>query len=65
MCLVASAFILGPSRIDTLNTSSLLIHSLLAGKVPYVPRIAIPVIDIRDSAKYHILAMENIDKLSG
>ncbi|MCC6808150.1 MAG: aldehyde reductase [Deltaproteobacteria bacterium] len=52
------ALVIGPSLIRALNPSSGVIADLLNGKQPAVVRLEWGIVDVRDVAKAHILAME-------
>jgi len=42
--------ILGPSLVDSDFTSGLIIKKLMSGKVPGIPKIMMPLVDVRDCA---------------
>ncbi len=52
-------FILGPvlARIH-LRSSPAIVRQMLRGKVPGSPRISMPLVDVRDVAEAHVLALE-------
>lgn len=50
--------VIGPSLVSSLNTSNQVIADLLTGKVPGIINLAWGVVDVRDVARAHILAME-------
>ncbi|RKQ71171.1 dihydroflavonol-4-reductase [Litorimonas taeanensis] len=55
----------GPPLGDNLTGASMgFIDQMLKGKLPMVPRLAMPMVDVRDVAKLHVLAMTH-DGASG
>lgn len=65
MTMLHPSAILGPTRINVVNTSTAFVLLMLNGKFPACPAIEIPAIDVRDCGKLHALAMENIDACNG
>lgn len=61
---VNPGFVLGPALDREIGTSLDLIRMLLSGKYPGVPRLQLPIVDVRDVAKMHRLALET-DRPSG
>ncbi|MDR2851475.1 MAG: aldehyde reductase [Burkholderiaceae bacterium] len=51
------ALILGPLLDDDPGTSAAIIQRMLNGSVPAAPRIALPIVDVRDVAALHVAAM--------
>lgn len=51
--------ILGPSYSPNLSTSVNLVKRMVVGDVPGIPKWSIPLVDVRDVAKIHLLAMVN------
>lgn len=51
------AFVIGPSVSGTKNTSNEIVRKLLDRQVPGVPRLIFPLVDVRDVAQAHVLAM--------
>jgi nucleoside-diphosphate-sugar epimerase len=49
--------IFGPALGRKLSTTPLIIRQLLNGKIPGAPRISLGVVDVRDIADLHVLAM--------
>ncbi len=49
--------VLGPSLDETIGTSLEVIKGFLKGKYPLIPKVSLPVVDVRDVAELHILAM--------
>ncbi|WP_224704835.1 NAD-dependent epimerase/dehydratase family protein [Devosia aquimaris] len=54
---ILPGFILGPALDGTYSDSVGLIARMLAGKMPALPNIGMGIVDIRDLANLHILAM--------
>lgn len=54
LVVINPVFILGPSFIKTDFSSGNLISQLLTGKLPGIPKIAFPTVDVRDVAKAHL-----------
>jgi dihydroflavonol-4-reductase len=50
-------FVLGPSLSGADNTSNEIVGKLLRREVPGCPRIEFPLVDVRDVARGHVLAM--------
>jgi nucleoside-diphosphate-sugar epimerase len=50
-------YVLGPSLTGADNTSNEIVGKLVRREVPGCPRIAFPLVDVRDVAKAHVLAM--------
>ncbi len=61
---VNPGLVLGPALDRDIGTSAEIIQMFLKGKYPGAPRMAIPVVDVRDVARMHRLAVE-VDALSG
>ena len=55
---VNPGFVLGPALDEDIGTSAEVIQMFLRGKYPGAPRIAMPIVDVRDIAKMHRLALE-------
>ncbi|MGB3502249.1 MAG: aldehyde reductase [Mesorhizobium sp.] len=51
--------VFGPALTADLSASTLLISRMLAGRVPAWPRMSVGIVDVRDVADLHILAMIN------
>lgn len=56
---VNPSFIVGPALSKNTFTSGDLIERLLKGEVPALPEMSVGVVDVRDVAKAHLLALEN------
>lgn len=50
--------VLGPVLENDIGTSPEVVFQLMTGKLPGLPRFGFPVVDVRDVASCHILAME-------
>ena len=57
-------FVLGPSLLGTDNSSNEVVRKLLERAMPGVPRFHLPVVDVRDVAAAHVLAM-TLDAAAG
>lgn len=57
-------YVLGPSLLGVDNTSNEIVGKLLRREVPGVPRLSFPLVDVRDVAHAHVLAMTN-EKAAG
>ena len=51
--------ILGPALINTDFTSGDIVRQILSDKLFGIPRIMFTIVDVRDVAKVHIIAMTN------
>lgn len=51
------SYVLGPSLGGSDNTSNEIVRKLLAREVPGVPQLYFPIVDVRDVAEAHVLAM--------
>jgi dihydroflavonol-4-reductase len=54
-------YVLGPSLVPSVNTSHITLIGLTNGRVPAIVALPLPIVDVRDVAQAHILAMENPD----
>ncbi|MET0564834.1 MAG: SDR family oxidoreductase [Acidimicrobiia bacterium] len=52
-------FVIGPSLVPAINTSHTSLIGLTNGQIPAVMALDWPLVDVRDVARAHILAMEN------
>ena len=52
-------FIIGPFLSKNVFTSADIIQQLLTGKMPGIPKLLMGVVDVRDVARAHLLALEN------
>jgi dihydroflavonol-4-reductase len=55
---VNPGLVLGPALDHDIGTSAEIIQMFLKGKYPGAPRMAIPIVDVRDVARMHRLAVE-------
>lgn len=56
---ICPGLVLGPDTYDNSGASLAIIKGLFSGQFPVMPRLAYPIIDIRDCASLHIKAMTN------
>ncbi len=56
-CTVNPGVVLGPALDRDLSTSHVLIRMLGRGSYPALPKMALPIVDVRDVAAQHLLAM--------
>jgi nucleoside-diphosphate-sugar epimerase len=54
---VNPVLVLGPALHDDLSTSTVLVKRLLKGEFPFAPRFSIPIVDVRDVAALHVVAV--------
>lgn len=64
LAVVNPGAVFGPVLEDDIGTSAQIIQMMLKGALPGIPRIAMPIVDVRDVADLHIRAMES-DAASG
>lgn len=64
-CSVNPGFVLGPLLDRVSGSSADLVASLLRGKVPGCPRVMFAVVDVRDVAKAHRLALQTAEPSGG
>ncbi|MDB5968745.1 MAG: hypothetical protein JWQ90_1195 [Hydrocarboniphaga sp.] len=57
LCVINPGSIVGPLLDDDPGTSGLVIQRLLKGKVPMVPDMILPYVDVRDVAAAHVAAI--------
>jgi dihydroflavonol-4-reductase len=62
---VNPGFVLGPLLDNDIGTSGEVIRSFLQGKYPGQPRLSFPVVDVRDIALMHRLALETAEPSGG
>jgi len=55
---VCPGLVFGPDTYENGGASLEIIKGLFGGKFPMMPRIAYPIIDVRDCASIHIKAMK-------
>ncbi|MEP4051118.1 MAG: NAD-dependent epimerase/dehydratase family protein [Litorimonas sp.] len=58
---ICPGLVFGPDTYDNGGASLAIIEGLFSGKFPMMPRIAYPIVDVRDCASLHIKAMTNAD----
>jgi dihydroflavonol-4-reductase len=65
-CSVNPVAVLGPVANDDLSASIEFVRRFLTGEIPAIPRIGFTVVDVRDVASLHVLALEAApDKIRG
>ena len=57
-CSVNPVAVFGPVTSDDLSTSVEIVKRLISGAIPMLPDMGIGVVDVRDVAKIHVLALE-------
>lgn len=57
LCTVNPGLVLGPVLDPRLGTSAQLVASMMKGRIPLLPDMAIPSVDVRDVARAHVAAM--------
>lgn len=57
-CSVNPVAVLGPVANDDLSASIEFVRRFLTGEIPLIPRIGFTVVDVRDTASLHVLALE-------
>lgn len=57
-CSVNPVAVLGPVVNDDLSASIEFVRRFLTGEIPAIPRIGFTVVDVRDVARLHVLALE-------
>ena len=57
-CSVNPVAVFGPVADDDLSTSVEIVERLMDGSIPMIPNMGIGVVDVRDVAKAHVLALE-------
>ncbi len=62
---VNPGFVLGPALDTDVGASADLVLMMLRGKYPGMPRLSFPVVDVRDVAKAHRLALETSQPSGG
>ncbi len=51
------AYVIGPNLLGSSNASNEIVRKLLAREVPGVPRVFFPLVDVRDVATAHVVAL--------
>lgn len=57
-CSINPVAVLGPVANDDLSTSIALVERLLTGEIPAIPEVGFGIVDVRDVAKAHALALD-------
>ncbi|MGB3738307.1 MAG: NAD-dependent epimerase/dehydratase family protein [Pontixanthobacter sp.] len=57
-CSINPVAVLGPVASDDLSTSVEIVKKLLDGSIPMIPNMGVGVVDVRDVARAHVLAIE-------
>ncbi len=57
-CSVNPVLVLGPVASDDFTASIEVVRRMLTGAIPMVPRVGFPIVDVRDVATLHVLALE-------
>ena len=59
MATVNPAAVLGPVLGPNFSDSIQIVQRMLAGKLPFIPNLGFCIVDVRDVAKLHLMAMKN------
>ena len=59
LTVINPVLVMGPSLSKDIGTSNSLVKNMISGSVPGTPKIHIGIVDVRDVASVHILAMES------
>ena len=59
LAVINPVLVMGPSLTKDVGTSNSLVKNMINGSVPGTPKIHIGIVDVRDVASVHILAMES------
>jgi nucleoside-diphosphate-sugar epimerase len=65
LAVVNPGMILGPVLGAEIGTSVGLVQSLMKGRYPAMPDFSVPVVDVRDAAEAHVLAMTTTEAAGG
>ncbi len=57
-CSINPVAVFGPVTSDDLSTSVEIVKRMIEGAVPMIPQLGIGVVDVRDVARLHVLALE-------
>ncbi|QUL38935.1 NAD-dependent epimerase/dehydratase family protein [Erythrobacter sp. JK5] len=57
-CSINPVVVVGPVASDDLSTSVALVQRLLTGKIPALPDVGVGIVDVRDVARAHLLALD-------
>lgn len=58
LVVINPSLILGPSMVQTDFTSGVVIKKIMGGSFPGMPKIMMPVVDVRDVARAHLLGIK-------
>ncbi len=58
-CSINPVAVFGPVTSDDLSTSVEIVKRMIEGAVPMIPQLGIGVVDVRDVARLHVLALES------
>ena len=59
IAVINPGYILGPLLEKDYSDSAEVVKKILEGKFPGLPRLSLPLVDVRDTASLHIMAMEH------
>ena len=59
LAVINPVLVMGPTLSKDVGTSNSLVKNMISGSVPGTPKIHIGIVDVRDVASVHILAMES------
>jgi dihydroflavonol-4-reductase len=65
LTVVHPGFVLGPPLDDRVGASVSVVRRLLRGRDPMLPRVGVPVVDVRDVADAHLRALRRPDVSTG
>lgn len=57
-CSVNPVLVLGPVASDDFSASVEVVRRMLDGQIPMIPNVGYPIVDVRDVAALHVLALE-------
>lgn len=57
-CSVNPVLVLGPVANSDFSASVEVVKRMLSGEIPMIPNVAFPIVDVRDVARLHVLALE-------
>lgn len=57
VCAINPVVVIGPSLSDDVGISNLAVRKLLDGSLPFMPKLGVDLVDVRDVADIHIKAM--------
>ena len=56
-CTINPTFVIGRSLSDDIGSSNLVIKKIMDGSIPFLPKLSLGIVDVKDVAKMHIKAM--------